>query len=116
LFNEQIAELLKNMGFVSIRFGLETASDRLLRRINKKATVEDHQNAINIANKHGIPICGSVMRGLPGETEKDRELTRKFIAKNKDKFSVSGDYEFRPFPGSKFYKGENPLEIDMRVR
>lgn len=116
LFDDDVARVMKEIGFKSVRFGMESGSDRVLEKINKKCTVDDHQNAVDIANKYKIPICGSIISGLPGETEEDKRLTENFLKRNKNKFSISGNYKFKAFPGTKFYKGENPLKVDMRVR
>jgi len=107
---------MKRMGFSRVRFGAETASPRLLKAINKGATVEDHQRAIDLAQEVGLPITASFMRKLPGETREDRKLTQKFLVKNKGKLRIEGNYEFKPFPGCALYKGESPLKFDMRVR
>lgn len=107
---------MKRMGFSRIRFGAETASPRLLKAINKGATVEDHQRAVDLAAEVGLPITASFMHGLPGETKQDLALTSKFLAKNKGKLSREGWYRFRAFPGCKLWNGESPLKHDMKVR
>lgn len=107
---------MKRMGFSRVRFGAETASPRLLKAINKGATVEDHQRAIDLANEVNMPITASFMHGLPGETQEDRKLTYAFLNGNKGKLSIEGNYTFKPFPGCQLYKGEDPLKFDMRVR
>ena len=104
------------MGFTSIRFGAESGSDRMLKVLNKQTTVAHHQRTIDIANRLGLPVGASFMHDLPGETENDRALTAKFIASNKGRMQMRGNYKFRAFPGTKFYDGEDLLSIDMRVR
>jgi len=107
---------MKKMGFSRIRFGAETASPRLLKLVNKGATVEDHQRAVDLAAEVGLPITASFMYGLPGETKEDLALTAKFLSKNKGKLRREGWYKFRAFPGCKLWDGESPLKYDMRVR
>lgn len=116
LLTLDIAEKMKEMGFNRIRFGAESGSDKILKILNKCATVEDHQKAIDIANKIKLPITASFMYGLPEETKEDLQMTKNFIQKNKGKLSVEGWYKFQPFPGTKFYNNENPLIEDMKVR
>jgi radical SAM superfamily enzyme YgiQ (UPF0313 family) len=110
------ARMMKAMGFQSVRFGAETASNRLLKIINKQETVEDHQRCVDICNEVGLNVCCSLMNYLPGETPEDRVLTAKFRMKNSRKLCVSGNYRFQPFPGTHFYNGENPLKGDWRTR
>ena len=112
----EIARQMKTMGFKRIRFGAESGSDKILKVLNKCATVADHQKAIEIANKASLPISASFMHGLPEETPEDLQMTKDFIQKNKGKLTVEGFYKFQPFPGTKFYNGENPITKNMRVR
>lgn len=43
-------------------------------------------------------------------------MTIDFIKKNKGRLQVEGFYKFCSFPGTKFYNGENPLTVNMKVR
>jgi len=61
-------------------------------------------------------VSASFMAGAPGETEKDRQLTRAFRERNAGKLSVAGDYRYVSFPGTDLYDGANPLTADMRTR
>lgn len=112
----EIAQKMKDMGFRKIRFGAESGSDRVLKILNKKATVQNHQNAIDIANKIGLPISASFIYNIPGETKEDIDLTKTFINKNKGKLQIEGYYEFKSFPGIPMYDGSNPLTTNMKVR
>ena len=116
LLTLDLAQKMKTMGFRRIRFGAESGSDKILKVLNKRATVADHQRAIDIARKIGITVSASFMHGLPEETPEDLQMTHDFINKNKGKLIVEGWYKFQTFPGTKFYKGENPITQDMRVR
>ena len=108
--------MMKAMGFREVRFGAESGSNRMLKIINKQETVEDHQRCVDICNEVGLNVCASFIKYLPGETVEDRVLTGKFQLKNRSKLCISGNYRFQPFPGTHFYKGENPLEGDWRTR
>jgi radical SAM superfamily enzyme YgiQ (UPF0313 family) len=107
---------MKRMGFSRVRFGAESGSDRMLRVLRKGATVADHQRAIDCAAEAGLQISASFMHGLPGETERDRQATSHFIARNRDRLDVEGNYEFKAFPGTDLWDGTSPLDADMRVR
>ena len=113
---EDIATKMKRMGFLSVRFGAESGSNRMLKLINKQETVEDHQRCIDICVKVGLNVCASLIQYLPGEEPLDRMLTAKFRTKNSRTLCISGNYRFQPFPGTHFYNGENPLEGDWRTR
>jgi radical SAM superfamily enzyme YgiQ (UPF0313 family) len=107
---------MKRMGFCSVRFGAESGSDRMLQILGKGETVADHQQAIDLACKVGLPISASFMHDLPEETPEDIKATNDFIHRNKGRLSVEGWYKYQVFPGCDFYRGEDPLTIDMRVR
>lgn len=114
--DERIAGMLKHIGFMSVRFGAETASPRLLKTLGKTATVEDHQRCIDACNAVGLPVTMSLMQYVPGETPEDRRLTANFLIKNRQKVGVAGFYRFRPYPGTKYYDGEDVLSGDWRAR
>jgi len=116
LFTEEIALMMKEMNFINVRFGAESGSDRILKLINKQATVEDNQRAIDIANKIGLPITAAFIYGLPTETPEEKQMTIDFIKKNIGKVGRGGWYRFVAFPGTDFYEGENPLEMNMNYR
>jgi len=116
VFDVEMGKMLKAMRFQRIRFGAESGSDRILKLLNKRATVADHQRTIDVANSIGLPVTASFMHGIPGETEEDRALTAAFIKKNEGKLGIEGYYKFKSFPGTKFYAGEDPMAQDMRVR
>ena len=116
LITLDIAKQLKHMGFKKIRFGAESGSNRMLEILNKQTTVEQHQIAIDIANKIGLPISASFMHDLPGETDQDKKMTLDFINRNKGKLQVEDWYKYQAFPGTRFYNNENPLTQNMRVR
>jgi radical SAM superfamily enzyme YgiQ (UPF0313 family) len=116
LVDRETLKMMKAMGFPYLRIGIESGSDKILRAIGKKVAVADHQRVIDWAHEIGLPVRGSFVRGVPGETEDDRKATEVFLTKNKNKLSVMGNYTWMPFPGSRWYNGENPLDMDMRVR
>jgi len=116
LMTMNVAVKLKKMGFLSVRFGAESGSNRMLKLMNKQTTVEDHQRCIDICNEIGLPVCYSMMLYPPGEEPEDRNLTAAFIFGNRGKAWISGNFRFQPFPGTKYYKGQNVLENDWNIR
>jgi radical SAM superfamily enzyme YgiQ (UPF0313 family) len=116
LVNPETLRMMKEMGFPYLRIGIESGSNRILDLIGKGVTVEDHQRVIDQAHEIGLPVRGSFVRGVPTETDEDRKLTASFLEKNKGKLEIMGDYTWKPFPGSRWWGGESPLKVDMRVR
>lgn len=116
LMTLDMAKKMKRMGFRRVRFGAESGSDRILKMLNKQTTVEDHQRCIDVCNEADLQVVYSMIFYPPGETVADRKLTRQFMKKNEAKAGLAGNYAFRPFPGTKYYNGESPLEGDWSNR
>lgn len=103
-FDEEICKALKEIGFESVRFGFETASENLLKKIKDKPfTIKQVENTINICKKYKLPVCCSLMYGIPGETKEDIEMTRQFMINHKNDLTSAGTYILQPVPGSKLW-------------
>ncbi|MCZ3366173.1 MULTISPECIES: methyl-coenzyme M reductase glutamine C-methyltransferase [Methanobacterium] len=75
MMNDEILEAVKNYTNGWIFFGIESGSDRMLRKMKKGIKVDDIKDAIEAARKHNIKIAGSFIVGYPGESEDDFEAT-----------------------------------------
>jgi len=96
---EDIVELIKQAGCVQLAFGFESANQRILDILNKKITVEDSINAIEICDKYGIVTQGSLMIGNPTETVKEIQTTVEFAKK----YNIDGGLGSAictPYPGT----------------
>ena len=58
---------LSRRTFVLIEYGIETANNTTLRRINRGHTFECTQRAIEMTHRRGILVGGHIILGLPGE-------------------------------------------------
>lgn len=68
--NEALLDYLKTLSrraFVLIEYGIETANNTTLRRINRGHTFECTQRAIKMTHRRGILVGGHIILGLPGE-------------------------------------------------
>lgn len=74
-----LIEELKKAGAVRLIFGLETASERLLERMNKRFTLEQASAVLKLSHHAGIWNEVEVVCGLPQERESDIEATERFI-------------------------------------
>ena len=98
--DQEVIDLLKRMNVMSLAFGAESGSDRVLKLMNKNATVSNHQRAIDLLSSNDIRPTLSFIAGYPGETRGDLEQTREFIEKNRDKCDIIEIYPCIPFPGT----------------
>ncbi len=92
-----VLRALKAAGCVYVNFGIESASDRLLRVIKKGMTVKQNLSAVRLARRAGLKVSASFMIGLPTETPAETRMTAK-LAKSRD-FDYTGIASFIPFEG-----------------
>lgn len=99
--NPDILNLMKKAGCFAVGIGIESGSDRMLKVINKKTTVEMNRRACAYAKEAGLYLAASFMLNLPGETEAEMKQTIAFIKDSScGRTSLAA---FRPLPGSPFY-------------
>ncbi|MEG1581213.1 MAG: TIGR01212 family radical SAM protein [Bacteroidaceae bacterium] len=67
---DAIAELRKKT-FVLMEYGIESASDKTLWRINRGHTFAQTIDAVQRTAKRQIPVGGHLILGLPGETREE---------------------------------------------
>jgi anaerobic magnesium-protoporphyrin IX monomethyl ester cyclase len=109
------SELLKEMfktGFRSIFFGLETASEEIMKAIKKGETVAQCVEAVRMAKQIGFHVSATFIYGLPGETHRDRmDCVRLSRELRLDMIRYNNS---TPYPGTELYeiaKKENRLHI-----
>lgn len=108
-------ELLKDMygaGFRSAFFGIETASERLMKTIKKDETVKQCVEAVKMAKKAGFYVSGTFIYALPGETHNDRMDCLKLSKELK--LDMVRYNNATPYPGTELYeiaKNEKRLNV-----
>jgi radical SAM superfamily enzyme YgiQ (UPF0313 family) len=102
LIDEKLLRIMKSAGCNSIKVGIETGSDRLLKLINKKTTLTQARKAAKLIRKAGIHWTGYFMMGLPSETKQETYQTLKFMRELRPDFASLSVYE--PFPGTRLFE------------
>ncbi len=106
----ETAKMMKDSGCVEVGFGMESASDEALLRINKKATVADSMKTVEIAKKAGIPVKVFFIVGLPGDFG---DISGRFIKLMKDTEPDAVNLNtLAPFPGTDVY--EHPEKYGVK--
>jgi anaerobic magnesium-protoporphyrin IX monomethyl ester cyclase len=77
--SRELFEWMERAGFVSIGFGLETGSERLMQSIHKNVTQEDVVRAFEMLKGSKMSITTFLMVGFPGETFETVEETIRFV-------------------------------------
>jgi p-methyltransferase len=67
--NDDMIRLMKDSGCRGVYLGIESASDKILKNMNKKATRKQFAQGVESLNKHGIDYLAAFVLGFPGETD-----------------------------------------------
>lgn len=102
----EMFDLMEKAGFVTIEFGLETGSPKMLKSIQKGITQEDVVKLMKMVEPYKFVVNLLVMCGFPGETEETVHESVAFIQsllkKNYARVTAIGRLEI--FPGTEVYE------------
>jgi radical SAM superfamily enzyme YgiQ (UPF0313 family) len=102
LVSERVLKAMVKAGCVGIKFGVETASPLVMKKIKKFLNLEAVKDFVTKAKKYGLRTHATYMIGLPGDTKETIEQTLKFaVSLGTDSFQVS---IATPYPGTEFYE------------
>ncbi len=100
--DEELLKIMKDSGCITLYFGVESADQQMLDKMNKNITVEKTINAFKLSRKIGIRTIASCVLGMPDDTKENMKKTIKFVKKLKPSYAV---YSLAtPYPGTRFYK------------
>jgi len=118
-------ELMKKANFRFLLYGMESANQKTLDKLDKGIKVEDIKNGARIASQAGLEVHATVMLGYPWESYDDAKETIRLARECFDKgyFSSMQATVVIPYPGTPLWKEckekgllktENYEEYDMR--
>jgi len=97
--NERAVELLKESGCFRVWIGAESGSQKILDAMDRRVTVEQVREMIQLSKRHGIETGTFIMLGYPGETEKDILDTIDHLKRSDpDHFTVTVAYPIAGTP------------------
>lgn len=79
--DKELLALMKKAGLCSISFGIESGSEEILKKMNRRMTIDQIKDAVKWSKGLGIETKGFFMLNYPGETE---ETTEKTIALSRE--------------------------------
>jgi anaerobic magnesium-protoporphyrin IX monomethyl ester cyclase len=75
----ETVQILKSMNVVSVKMGLESGSDKILKEAKGSASAADNMRAINLLKDAGIQTNADFIVGFPSETANEMTQTYDFI-------------------------------------
>jgi anaerobic magnesium-protoporphyrin IX monomethyl ester cyclase len=125
--NQEDFKLMRKAGFRLLKFGLESANQKTLDRLNKGIKVEDILNGCRMAKKAGLTVHLTMIVGYPWETKEEAMNTFRLAKKlmQSGKADLLQATVLVPYPGTPLWKEAkenewflfNPLDYeryDMR--
>ncbi len=99
--DKELLEKMHDAGCITVWFGVESGSAKILDKMHKKINREQVKDAFKISQKAGLMTIASAVIGFPGETEETAWETINFInSLNPDDI---GCYIATPYPGTPMY-------------
>jgi radical SAM superfamily enzyme YgiQ (UPF0313 family) len=95
--DDTTATLMNQSGCISLLFGLESGSQRILRYVNKNSgynRLEYYTRCFNVSDKNNIWVGATLIVGFPFERKMDYDATVSFLEANRH--LINGVYVF-PF-------------------
>ncbi|WP_037600933.1 B12-binding domain-containing radical SAM protein [Streptacidiphilus rugosus] len=107
------AQLLRSAGCVSIAFGYESGSQRILDLIDKGVRIDQVPLILEQLAEAGIGAQMMGFTGFPTETQEEAEETYHFLARHKQWWSLAGVGGFSLTPGSIIAKQPQRFGVEV---
>lgn len=108
MYPELLEELAKNQKVVQVSLQLESASDKILKAMNRGHTLEEYDYIIRTLQKQEKIVNTILMSGFPTETQEDLETTINYIKERKIYVEAVANYEdFYAIPSHKLEQLSN---------
>ncbi|MCX8151202.1 MAG: cobalamin-dependent protein [Candidatus Bathyarchaeota archaeon] len=102
MVDQELLTVMRDAGCITVWFGVESGSEKILGKMNKKIKLEETRQAFKTAQKVGLMTIASAVIGFPGETEETAWETINFI-NSLDPDDI-GFYVATPYPGTPMYE------------
>jgi anaerobic magnesium-protoporphyrin IX monomethyl ester cyclase len=102
LVDDEIFTKMKRAGCISVAYGIESGSQRMLDLMDKRVTVEEAERALVLTERYFGDNDISLMIGFPGETEETVRETIDFCLRTKTVPEVV--FFATPYPGTELYR------------
>jgi radical SAM superfamily enzyme YgiQ (UPF0313 family) len=101
MVDREMLKAMRDAGCIAVWLGVESGSEAILGKMNKKIKLDQSRLAYKIAQDVGLMTIANVVLGFPGETEQTAWETIRFVKElNPDHV---GFYVATPYPGTPMY-------------
>ncbi|NJD78612.1 MAG: radical SAM protein [Candidatus Methanoperedens sp.] len=117
ILDMDILNKMKKAGCKAVCMGIESGSQKIIGKANKRISVEKSEKAIKMVKDAGIKVYCSFIMGLPGENKTTVQETIEFIKRT---LPTGGEINVAaPYPGTRLYdiaieKGWITKQMDFR--
>jgi len=113
--DDELLQIIREMGGIGLWYGLECPSDRLLKFIHKRCSVQEAESVLKRSDDLGIWNGVNLISGLPQESDADMEMSINFIKRN---IGIVDMWQVTPFylVKSKFLEYPKKYGIIIRNR
>ncbi len=112
-FTDHLLEAMASRGFRALLWGVESASDRVLRLMRKGTRQEEVVRVLESAHRAGIWNYAFLMVGFPGETPEEARATLEFVRANRSLVDGAQLSRFVVYESSEV--GRNPEAFGLRL-
>lgn len=99
--DDETVAVMRDAGCVSISYGFESGSPKMLRRMKKNVTIQQMENAIRVNRKYDMMLPVSFIIGMPGEDESSCRETVEFCVRND--LPLKSMMFATPYPGTDLF-------------
>ena len=111
--NDKLLGKMRQAGCIGLWFGIESGSQRILRKMKKGYDIETAKNVIRDTAKNGIRVLIFMIVDFPGETQRDFEQSVAFLEQNQEFIDQVSISRFGVLPDSEI--SHNPQEYGIEL-
>lgn len=113
--NREGCDAMRKAGIRNLVLGIESASPKVLARMNKRVTIEGAEKALRMARGIGLTIGTFWIVGHPGDSPEEAEKTLAAIDRfyREDLHQNSEIALFVPYPGTAIF--DHPEEFELEI-
>jgi len=102
LVSEELLGMMREAGCVSVSYGFESGSPRMLKSMKKDVTIEAMERAVALNRRFGMMLPVSFIIGMPGEDDGSCGETVEFCVRNS--LPLKSLMFATPYPGTALFE------------